>query len=107
MVGLCTTSYVLDWYIRKQDDAHLSAIQMVWLISIQMAFKYRTIWHPTSFQQFKYRTSFLFRIFLDFCNLRRLFLESLADKILRDTIFRKGCETNDRRFFETKSNRRC
>ena len=31
-----------DQYIRKQDGVHLSSIQMV--------FKYWTIWHPTSFQ---------------------------------------------------------
>ena len=56
MVVLCAMSYVLDQtlqileqYIRKQDCVHLFGIQMVGLSGIQMAFKYRTIWHPTSF----------------------------------------------------------
>ena len=38
-----------DQYIRKQDGIHLSSIQMV--------FKYWTIWHPTSFQPFEYQPS--------------------------------------------------
>ena len=48
---LCTklTIQTLDQYIRKQDGIHLSVIQMIQLSSIQMALKYLTIWHLTSF----------------------------------------------------------
>ena len=51
----------MDQYLRKQDDVHLSGIQMVQLFGIQMASKYQTIWHPTSFQPFKCQTSWVFR----------------------------------------------
>ena len=44
-----------DQHIRKQDDVHLSSIQMVVQLGIQRAFQ--TIWHPTSFRPFKYRYS--------------------------------------------------
>ena len=57
MVGyvLCPMYYTdhstSDQYIRKQDGV-FSGIKMV---RYQMAFKYLTIWHPTSFQPFEYR----------------------------------------------------
>ena len=56
-----TTILILDQYIRKQDCIHFSSIQMVWLSGVQMGFKYGTVWHPTSFQTFKYPTSSAFR----------------------------------------------
>ena len=48
---LCTrpTIQIPKQYIRKQDGIYLSDIQIVGLSGIQMAFKNRTIWHPTSF----------------------------------------------------------
>ena len=58
--ALCSrlTIQILDQNIRKQDGVHMSGIQMVLLSSIQMAFKYWTIWHPTSFWPFQYQTNF-------------------------------------------------
>ena len=67
MVSLWARFYVLEQpfkyhqYIRKQDGFHLSSIQMVGLFSIQIAFKYQTIQHPTSFWPLEYLTSSLFR----------------------------------------------
>ena len=55
MVGLCAMFYVKNQYERKKDGACLSGIQMVGLSGIQMAFKYQTIWHLTSFWPFKTR----------------------------------------------------
>ena len=51
---LCTrpTIQILYLYLRKQDGVDTSGIQM--------AFKYQTIWHPTSFRPFKYRRSSVF-----------------------------------------------
>ena len=43
--------------MRKQDGINLSGIQMFGLSCTQMAFENQTIWHPTSFQPFKYQTS--------------------------------------------------
>ena len=48
---LCTRLTIIwipDQYVRKQDGIHLSDIQMVGLLGIQMAFEFQTIWHPTS-----------------------------------------------------------
>ena len=44
------TIQILDQYIRKQNGIHLSGTQ--WLVCpvIQLAFKYQTIWHLTSFR---------------------------------------------------------
>ena len=55
------TIQIPDQYIQKHDGVHLSIIQMVRLSSIQRAFYYRTVWHPTSFWPFEYRTSLVFR----------------------------------------------
>ena len=60
---LCTrlTMWIPDQYKRKQDGLHFYGIQIVRLFGIHMAFKYWTIWHPTTFQPFEYRTSLVFR----------------------------------------------
>ena len=50
---------------------------MVLLSSIQMAFKYWTIWHPTLYQPFEYWTSLVFRSPLLF------FLKSYLNHALR------------------------
>ena len=52
---------ITDQYVRKQDGVYLSSIQMVGLSSFQMAFKYKTILHSTSFRPIKYRNSSVFR----------------------------------------------
>ena len=52
MAGICAMSCVLDrtfeYQTSLQKMVHLSGILMFGLSGIQMAFKYWTIWHPTS-----------------------------------------------------------
>ena len=53
MAGLYAMSYVLD----HRPFQYLTSTQMVELPGIQIAFEYWTIWHPTFFQPFEYRTN--------------------------------------------------
>ena len=52
--------YVLDQPFEYQNST-LEKKMAVHLSGIQMAFEYRTIWHPTTFRPFEYRTSSVLR----------------------------------------------
>ena len=57
MVCLYTDHLFTRLVYKKQDGVYLSGLKMVKLSYTQIAFEYRTIWHPTFYGPFKHQTS--------------------------------------------------